>query len=65
MRIQYRAVCYNFFMEKITFFKQIITCKSFASVCYRFLKKSESKKNIKTTSNEKLLRAASKKIDFF
>jgi len=52
-------------MEKITFFKQIITFKSFASVCYRFLKKSESKKKLKTTSNEKLLRAASKKIDFF
>ena len=58
-------VCYSFFKEKITFFKQIITFKSFASVCYRFLKKSESKKNLKTASNEKVLRAASKKIDFF
>ena len=41
-------VCYSFFKEKITFFKQIITFKSFASVCYRFLKKSESKKNLKS-----------------
>jgi len=38
---------------------------SFAFVCYNFLKKSESKKNLKTASNEKLLRAAFKKIDFF
>jgi len=35
------------------------------SVCYNFLKKSESKINLKTYSNEKLLRAASQKIDFF
>jgi len=30
-----------------------------------FVKKSESKKNLKTASNEKLLRATSQKIDFF
>jgi len=30
-----------------------------------FKKKSESKKNLKTASNKKLLRAASQKIDFF
>jgi len=31
---------------------------SIVSVCYKFKKKSESKNNLKTTSNEKLLRAA-------
>jgi len=31
---------------------------------YSFLKKSESKKNLKTASNENLLRAASQKIFF-
>jgi len=51
-------VCYSLFQGKITF-------KSFASICYNFLKKSKSKNNIKTASNEKLLRAASQKIDFF
>jgi hypothetical protein len=54
----FELVCYSFFKKKITFFKQIITFKSFASVCYRFLKKSESKNNLKTASNEKLLGAA-------
>jgi len=31
----------------------------------QLFKKSESKKNLKTTSNEKLLREASQKVDFF
>jgi len=53
-----------FLRKKITYFKKIITFKIFASVCYSFLKKSESKKNLKTASNEKLLIAASQKIDF-
>jgi len=34
-------------------------------VCYDFLKKWEFNKNLKTTSNKKLLRATSQKIDFF
>jgi len=54
-----------FLRKKITYLKKKIIFKSFTSICYSFLKKSEFKINIKTTSNEKLLRAASQKIDFF
>jgi len=54
-----------FLRKKITYFKKKITLKSFVSVCYNILKKSESKKNLKTPSNKKLLRATSQKTDLF
>ena len=52
-------------MKKIIFLKKIITFKNIAFVCYRFLKNQNLKKNLKTASKQKLLRATSQKIDFF
>jgi len=55
-----------FLRKKSLFLKKIITFNNFASIYYNFLKKLKSKKkSLKTASNEKLLRAASQKIDFF
>ena len=51
------------FLRKKSFFL-IITFKSIAFICDNFLKISDFKKNLKTTSNEKLLIASSQKIDF-
>jgi len=56
--ITIKPVCYSFLRKKNHFFKKIITFKSITSVCYNFLKKSEFKNNLKTASNEKLLRVA-------
>ena len=49
------------FKEKNHFFKKIITFKNFASVCYRFLKKSKSKNSFKWEA----VRINFSKIDFF
>jgi len=59
---RHRARLLKFFLKNKLLFKKK---KSLLTVCYRFFKKSESKNNLKIASNEKLLRAASQKIDFF
>jgi len=60
--MDYELVCYSSLKEKSILKKKIIiTFKSIVCVCYHFFKTQ----NLKTVSNDKLLRSAPPKIVFF